>query len=361
MERWIEFPGLGLRFENMKNFIEVGDFKIYWYGIIISLAFLVGIILIMGACRKYGFSQDDIITYILFAIPAAIIGARLYFVVFSWDHYKDNLSEIFNLRNGGLAIYGGIIAAAITVAIVSKVKKQSFLRVLDLAIPYIVLGQAIGRWGNFINQEAYGKATDLPWRMTGSHIPGAVHPNFLYESIGCLLIFIFLIAYRRKFQKYSGEVLFLYMITYGLGRAFMEYIRGDDALLISDTDIRVSFVLSLVLVAAGIIGMIVIRRLPKYKVDKELLAVEARHAYIKDTGKDPDTKLPVDFEAIDEESNADEIESSDDENSEDSDDSDDSAEDDSDDSAEDELDDGSDETPADSADEDSESKSDDNE
>lgn len=293
MNRWIEFPGLGIKFEDVKPFIEIGDFKIFWYGIFISLAFLAGIVLIMRACRKYGISQDDILGYILVAIPSAIVGARLYFVVFSWDKYKNNLSEIFNLRNGGLAVYGGIIAAIVAVAILSKVKKQSLLRILDLAVPYIVLGQAIGRWGNFVNQEAYGRQTDVLWRMTGSNILGSVHPNFLYESVLCFLIFVFLLIYRNKRSEYHGEVLFLYMITYGSARAFIEYIRGNDALELGGTDIRVSLVLSIVLAIAGVLSMILIRRSNKYKIDRNLLAVEARDAYIRDTGKEPDTGSPV--------------------------------------------------------------------
>lgn len=291
---WIEFPGLGLKFEHVNPVVEIGGFQIYWYGILISIGFLAAIILALKACRSMGLSQDDLITYILVATPAAIVGARLYFVIFKWDQYKNNLLEIFNTRNGGLAIYGGIIGAVIAVAILAKIKKHNMLRLLDLAMPYIALGQAVGRWGNFVNQEAYGRVTNLPWRMTGGRIPeGAVHPSFFYESVLCFAIFGFLLFYRKRFKKYHGEVLFLYMILYGTGRSVIEYIRGDDALLIGSTSIRVSLVISLVLVVAAVVSLIFIKKIPAAQIDKEKLALEIREAYIKDTGKDPDTGLPV--------------------------------------------------------------------
>jgi len=297
MGNWIEFPGLGIRIENINPSIEIFGIQIYWYGIIISVGFLLGIILGLRACRNLGFSQDDIITYILAATPAALVGARLYYVIFTWNEFQYDFWKIINTRDGGLAIYGGIIGAVIAVAIMARIKKHNILRLLDFAMPYIALGQAIGRWGNFVNQEAYGRETNLPWRMTGSNISGAVHPNFLYESLICFSIFAFLLYYRKKLRKYHGQVLFLYMITYGIGRSVIEYIRGDDALVIGNTNIRVSLVLSLILVVAGILAMIFIKKIPGTHMDMEALAAEIRAAYIKDTGKDPDTGLPVETDS----------------------------------------------------------------
>ena len=291
MGGWIEFPGLGLRIENVKRSINFfGLFDIYWYAIIIAFGLMLGILLGLRHCRRYGISQDDLITYIIAAVPSAIVGARLYYVIFSWDIYKNNLAGIFNLRDGGLAIYGGIIFAVIAAIIVAKVKNQNFLRILDFAFPYIALGQAIGRWGNFVNQEAYGRTTNLPWRMTGSGIEGAVHPNFLYESLLCFFIFFFLLYFRKNRRKYNGQVVCLYLIMYGISRAFVEYIRGNDALLIGKTDLRVSLVLSLALVLCGIIFLIILKYIPSMKVIRERELELIRDAYIADGAEIP-TKL----------------------------------------------------------------------
>lgn len=246
-EPWIAFEGLGLVFENVQRGITIGEnFTIYWYGVLIALGFLLAVILALRSCERFGISQDDLLTYIIVAMPAAIVGARLYFVAFKWEEYADNLWSIFDIRNGGLAIYGGVIAAILAVAIATKVKKQSFWNLLDFAMPYVLIGQGIGRWGNFINQEAYGKETTLPWGMSGSGIEGTVHPNFFYESMWCLLLFVFIMIYRKKLWKNTGELMCLYFAGYGIERTFMEYIRGNDALLIGNQ--RVSFWVSIALV-----------------------------------------------------------------------------------------------------------------
>jgi phosphatidylglycerol:prolipoprotein diacylglycerol transferase len=271
----IEFPKLGLEFNiNDVAFDVIGNFEIKWYGIIICFGFLLSIILAMRVCENFDISKDDLLDYLLFAMPAAIVGARLFYVVFAFDEYKDNLKEIFNIRQGGLAIYGGVIFAVITVFIVSKVKKKSVLNVLDFAAPYIMLGQAIGRWGNFTNQEAFGGATNLPWGMTGNLIKERleyyglsrqqlVHPTFLYESLICFVGFAFMMIYRKRWQKEKGEILCLYMIIYGIARAIIESLRVDSLML---GNVRVSRLISIVIFVLGITLLIDIRRRHKLKM-----------------------------------------------------------------------------------------------
>ncbi|HLS53569.1 MAG TPA: prolipoprotein diacylglyceryl transferase, partial [Tissierellaceae bacterium] len=178
---------------------------------------------------------------LIFAIPAAIIGARLYYVAFSWDQYKDNPITALNFRNGGLAIHGAIIAAIIVGVIFCRVRKQNFWLIADIAAPSLILGQAIGRWGNYINQEAYGRPTDLPW---GIMVDGVkVHPTFLYESLWNFLVFFFLIWYRRKKADVKGEIFLLYLILYSFIRYFVEGLRTDSLMWGS---IRVAQLISIV-------------------------------------------------------------------------------------------------------------------
>ncbi len=248
-EPWIAFEGLGIRIEGIEKGFNIGNFTIYWYGILIAAGFLLAIILGLRTCEKFGFSQDDILTYIIVATPVAVIGARLYFVVFKWDYYSEHLSEVFSIRDGGLAIYGAVIGILIAAAITAKIKKQSLVKLFDFGLPYVLIGQAVGRWGNFVNQEAYGRETTLPWGMSGSEIENGtvkVHPDFLYESLWCILVFAFIMLYKRKLRKNDGELMCLYFVGYGIGRAFIESIRGDDALLIGNQ--RVSMWLSVFLV-----------------------------------------------------------------------------------------------------------------
>jgi phosphatidylglycerol:prolipoprotein diacylglycerol transferase len=166
----------------------------------------------------------------LFALPAAIVGARLYYVIFSWSDYQNNLLSVFDIHQGGLAIYGGVIAALITAFLFARKRKIGVLKLFDFTIPYLALGQSIGRWGNFINQEAHGTLTSLPWRMeifdTMSMRYISVHPTFLYESLWDFSLFLFLIWFRKR-KKLSGEVFILYLAIYGLGRCFIEGLRTD--------------------------------------------------------------------------------------------------------------------------------------
>lgn len=275
---WISFPKLGITFEGVNTSIQIGDFSIAWYGIIIGVGMLICVILGMLNCKKINLSRDHLTDYLLAAIPSAIVGARLYYVIFSWSDYKDDWTGIFKIWNGGLAIYGGIIGAAIAIIIMAKIRKHSVLDLLDFAMPHIFLGQAIGRWGNFVNQEAFGSETDLPWGMIGDVIQsrpeykenvtlGAnVHPTFLYESLWCLLGFIILYIFFFKYRKGKGEVLALYFFIYGLERAFVEGLRSDSLYI---GGLRVSQLLSIGLVVISIPLFIECRK--RYK--RNMLAV----------------------------------------------------------------------------------------
>lgn len=279
-DSWISFPNLlpntGLKFNINSTAFSIGDFEIKWYGIMLCLAILACLILGMLSCKKYDIKQDDVLDYVLFALPSAIVGARLYYVIFNFSLYKGNLSSIFDVRSGGLAIYGGIIGAVIAIVCVSLYKKHSFLHIMDFGIIFIPLGQAIGRWGNFFNQEAYGSVTDMPWGMTGSVIEkeilaagydagSLVHPTFLYESLWCFALFAFLMVYSRKWKKTNGECLSLYMILYGIERALVEGLRTD-SLYIGNSNIRVSQLLSVILIVFGITMFIDSRR--RYKKER---------------------------------------------------------------------------------------------
>ena len=270
MGEYIEFPNLGLKF-NINQGIEITDsYSIKWYGIIICFAFILCVVLALRSCEKYGINRDHLLDYILITVPSAIVGARLYYVIFSLDTYKDNWTDIFKIWKGGLAIYGGVIATVIAVAIVAKVKKQSFIKMLDFALPYIILGQAIGRWGNFVNQEAYGGSTTLPWGMTGNLIAEEfgtelVHPTFLYESLWCFLAFALMMILRKHLRE-KGQMTAMYMILYGAERTLVEGLRTDSLML---SGIRVSQWLSAVLCAAGIVIMIYTSRKRKARIDNE--------------------------------------------------------------------------------------------
>jgi len=245
----IAFPGLGLEFNINPIAFSIFGKPIFWYGIIISLAIIINIVLAMRDAEKFSFKSDDVLDFVFFAVPAAVIGARLYYVAFKWQDYSENPLQIFQIWNGGLAIYGAVIAGVITACIFAKVKKYSVLKWFDFCAPFLVLGQAIGRWGNFVNREAYGAVTNLPWRMEIPSLDGisimSVHPTFLYESLWDLAIFVFLMFYRNK-SKRKGEVFFLYLILYGFGRFWIEGLRADSLMV---GNFRVSQVLSLILVA----------------------------------------------------------------------------------------------------------------
>lgn len=221
--------------------------EIMWYGVLISLGVLLGVIVALRECKRVGFKEDNLLDFLLIAIPSAIVGARAYYVIFSWGYYSQHLSEIINIRNGGLAIHGALIAGVIVGILFCKKRKINVLQLLDIVIPSVILGQAIGRWGNFINQEAYGGPTDLPW---GIMVNGQkVHPTFLYESLMNLIIFIFLLWFRKNKKTTHGQVLALYMILYSIVRFFVEGLRTDSLMFFG---LRVAQLISLGAILAGI-------------------------------------------------------------------------------------------------------------
>lgn len=216
-----------------------------WYGILISMGVLIGAILAMREAKRVGIDEEVLIDFLIWEIPLCLVGARLYYVIFEWDMYKNNPIEALNIRNGGLAIHGAIITAIIVAVVFTRIRKLSFWTIADICAPSLILAQSIGRWGNFINQEAHGGPTDLPW---GIMIDGIkVHPTFLYESIWNFLVFLFLIWYSRNKQKVKGEVFLLYLGLYSFIRLFIEGLRTDSLML---GPIRVAQLMS-------IIGMII--------------------------------------------------------------------------------------------------------
>ncbi len=261
----VSFPNMGIELDISPIAFKVFGIPIYWYGIIIAFAFLVCVLWAMRDAKKFNFETETVIDLLIFAAPAAIICARIYYVIFSWENYNYDLMSIIATRDGGLAIYGGVIGAVVTAYFVAKYKKIPTFKFFDFFIPYLALGQAIGRWGNFFNQEAFGTNTSLPWGMTSpttqrylsnnaqslKDINGItvypdlpVHPTFLYESILCLAIFALLLWIRKK-KKFDGEVFCLYFVTYCLGRAFIEGLRTDSLMI---GNLRVSQLLSIILV-----------------------------------------------------------------------------------------------------------------
>ena len=254
----ISFPMLGDWSIDPPYSFTVFGFEIYFYGAIIALGFILAALFCAKQAAKFGLTSDDLFDFVIWLIPTCIIGARLYYVLFKLDYFLANPSEILSLRDGGLAIYGGIIAGVITGVLVCKRKKIPVLALGDLAAFGLLIGQAIGRWGNFINREAFGVETDIFCRMgltTPDGVTVFVHPTFLYESLwnftGLIILSILL---RRGARKYDGQFTWLYVLWYGLGRAWVEGLRTD-SLYIGTTDIRVSQLLAIVsaLIAAVIL------------------------------------------------------------------------------------------------------------
>lgn len=206
----------------------IGNIDIRWYGILIALAITLGIVISVRRANKFGFKEDDVLDVILWMLPMAVIGARAYYVLFNIKKYH-SFAEVINIRNGGLAIHGSLIFAIITIIIVCKKKNLRTLNFLDFLIPVVALGQAIGRWGNFFNGEAHGGPTNLPWGIIVNGVK--VHPTFLYESIWCLLLFIFLIWFSGAKRSFYGQVLTLYGILYSFERFFVESLRTDSLMI----------------------------------------------------------------------------------------------------------------------------------
>lgn len=237
----ITFPGLGLEFHLDRVAFHLMGRPVYWYGIIIAAGFLLAVGFCMRRAPRFGMTGDDLIDMLLFAVPLAIIGARLYYIIFYLDFFTApdgalDWAAMVRITDGGLAIYGGVIAAVLTVVVFCKVRKAKVGAYLDIGAFGLLIGQAVGRWGNFINAEAYGGETTLPWRMgvqvwdelAGKFIShGEVHPTFLYESLWNVAGFVLLLVIARKWRRYDGQLFTTYVLWYGLGRAWIEGLRSD--------------------------------------------------------------------------------------------------------------------------------------
>ena len=258
----IRFPFLGITIEVDPVAFSIGSFEVYWYGLLIGLSMLLCGVLAVKQAKANKFSEDLVYDVLLVSLPSAIIGARLYYVFCEWSYYSQNLSRIFDTRSGGLAVYGGVIGAFLGTFIMTKIRKIPFSTVADYCVVYIPLGQAIGRWGNFFNQECFGTTTTLPWGMTSDKISSylaancpdldpsmPVHPTFLYESLCTLTLFVVLLIVREASTR-RWDTTCVYMILYGIVRFFIEGLRTD-SLYIGSTGIRTSQLLSLILVFAG--------------------------------------------------------------------------------------------------------------
>ena len=269
----IRFVHLGITINHLKSSISVFGFRIAFYGIIIGIGMLAGLWIAQSDAKRRGQDPELYLDFALYAIICSIIGARLYYVIFEWDYYKNNLLQIFNLRAGGLAIYRGVIAGTITMIVYTRMKKVSFFSMADTGVLGLVTGQIIGRWGNFFNCEAFGGYTDslLAMRIRRALVNDnmlnadvlnhrivengveyiQVHPTFFYESCWNLCLLLFMLWFRR-YKKYDGQMLWIYLLGYGIGRFWIESLRTDQLILFG-TGLPVSQALSLVLilVAAG--------------------------------------------------------------------------------------------------------------
>ena len=285
----IAFPNIGIYIPHLPKGITIGGFTIAFYGMIIAAGMLSGLWLACHQAQRTGQKKEVYTDFAIYAIIFSLIGARLYYVVFSWENYKDDLLQIFNTRGGGMAIYGAVIAAVLTAIIYCKVKKYNFFLLADTAVGGLVLGQIIGRYGNFFNREAFGEYTNSLFAMRlrvdqvnpanitelmKSHMTTVdgvqyiqVHPTFLYESLWNILVLVLILVFTTK-KKFNGEIFLLYLVGYALGRVWIEGLRTDQ-LQIGSTGIAVSQVLSGAIVIVGVVVWICVGR----KLGKKILTV----------------------------------------------------------------------------------------
>jgi len=264
----VSFPGLGLEFQLNRVAFHVGSWPVYWYGVIIAAGFLLAVMYCSRQAPRFGIRQDDIIDMLFFAVPLSIIGARVYYIIFYPELYRRadgswDFGAMVRIWDGGLAIYGGVIMAVITLLVFCKVRKIKFLAFADLGSYGMLIGQMVGRWGNFVNIEAHGGPTDLPWRMgiyqyvDGTRQYMEVHPTFLYESLWNLVGLLLLIRVGKKHRKFDGQIFLGYFAWYGVGRGFIEGLRTD-SLYFLNTPIRVSQVFGFATAAVAIILLVIL-------------------------------------------------------------------------------------------------------
>ena len=243
----VSFPGLGLEFELNRVAFSIGGFNVYWYGLLIGIGFMLAGTYALLNARKVGVDSDRLIDVVMVGLVCGVIGARLYYVIFDWETFQGDLSKIFDIRQGGLAIYGGILAGMAGGIIMAQIRKVRVRPAMDLAAAGFLIGQDIGRWGNFVNVEAFGSNTSSILGMTGPKVVGyltqvknsgaawaqnidphmPVHPTFLYESVWCLTGFLIIALWLMRRRKYDGQVFLFYTAWYGLGRFFIEGLRTD--------------------------------------------------------------------------------------------------------------------------------------
>lgn len=263
----VSFPGLGIDLTVNRVAFSIFGFEIYWYALIIMTGFVLAVVYAVCNAKRFCVEIDPLLDVVLVGLVCGILGARIYYVIFRLDIY-DSFFDMINIRDGGLAIYGGVIAAFLSGIIMCRVKKIEILPVFDIAGTGFLIGQGIGRWGNFMNQEAFGCQTDLPWGMYSANTyyteivngvsrtvgPTTVHPCFLYESIWCLAGFVVLHFIGKYYYKFKGQMFLCYLFWYGLGRAWIEGLRTDSLWLIENV-IKVSQALAIacVLVAAALL------------------------------------------------------------------------------------------------------------
>lgn len=267
----VSFPGLGFAVNVKSIAFRVFGWPIHWYGIIIATGFLLAVLFCSRRAERYGVNTDDIMDMLLYAVPLCIIGARIYYVIFYLDLYRNadgslNFGRMVRIWDGGLAIYGAILMAILVLFLFCKKRGLSFLAFADLGSFGMLIGQAVGRWGNFVNVEAYGGPTDLPWRMgiydtiDGVYQYMEVHPTFLYESLWNLAGLLLLIFLVEKYRKFDGQIFLSYLAWYGLGRSWIEGLRTDSLYFFS-TGLRVSQVLAVIMfIGAGAVLIWQLRR-----------------------------------------------------------------------------------------------------
>ena len=297
----IQFPKLGWTFRIDPTAFKIGSLEVQWYGLIITLGLILAFIYCFPKMKRFGLDSDRTIDAVLGGIIGGLVGARLYYVIFNWDQYKDDLKSIFNTREGGLAIYGGIIGALAVGLLICKIRKVKMLPMLDITCIGFLIGQGVGRWGNFVNQEAFGGKTDSFLGMTGGRIQEyifensaslggsltaegsgimnlelyPVHPCFLYESVWCLLGFV-LLAFWSKRRKYDGQLLLMYMAWYGAERFFVEGLRSDSLYIGS---IRVSQALSALIFVVSVILQIVMFSRKRRDPERYVLYVNTKESH----------------------------------------------------------------------------------
>ena len=286
----ISFPNLGITVDPSPVAFTIFGKEIYWYGIIIACGFLLAVLYMMYRANTFGLTQDDVLDLILWAVPIGVVCARLYYCVFYWDLYRDNPISMLYIWEGGLAIYGGIIGGAITVLVLSRVKKIPPLVMLDNASMGVIIGQICGRWGNFMNREAHGSVTDSFFKMGLADAAGNItyyHPTFLYESVWNLVGFIFLAIWTRKGKRqYDGQATLLYFVWYGLIRFLLEPLRTSP-LLIPGTALRASQVIGGGMCLVALVILVVQSRRAHRPEDLYVNRVRAQSAAAEEKEKAP--------------------------------------------------------------------------